>query len=204
MTKQLIGSERDVATHLARERKRRGWSLSQIAARLTEAGWPVGSGTLSKLENGRPGVALRVDHLVAIVEVLGISADELLTPIELIDEAEAKSIAEGAFTRIQELHDAASALQADVLRLDELAEHNPDAYVYVVRQLHSMVERSTRPELDDLAEHVDEVVSHILHESLDRRGLRAPYQFSRRGAVSIPNAEWLEAQTGAGADDGER
>ena len=124
MTGRLfLGTAADVTERLRRERKRHGWSLAQFAERLTEAGWAVGSGTLSKLENGRPGVALRVDHLAAITRVLDISADELLTPIEVLDSDETERVSSLIEVTLSGMQVLADALQAYLTQAESL----PDA-----------------------------------------------------------------------------
>lgn len=204
MTKHWVGGERDAASRLARERKRHGWSLAQFAERLTEAGWAVGSGTLSKLENGRPGVALRVDHLAAITRVLDISADELLTPLELVDEAEGVRIADEVFAHMRQLHTTTAELRAALVRLDDLTELNPDAYSFVVRRLDSMGRHEGGPMAlpRDVERCLDDLVHCVLDESLDRRGLKTPFRtVTFGGGIVTPDASWVETQGGEG--DGE-
>lgn len=69
-------SER-VAVNVRVLRRARGWSVQQLADKLTAAGTPVQRQALTKLENGRRR-KVSVDELYAFARVFGVS-EHLLT-----------------------------------------------------------------------------------------------------------------------------
>ena len=92
---RTLGSERVVAARLAKERKARGWTYENIAKRMDSEGCPIQLSALHKIEKGDPPRRITLDEAIALANVLGVSLEELVVPIELLQHARS------TFTRIR-------------------------------------------------------------------------------------------------------
>lgn len=102
-----IDSEANLAERVARERKRLGLSYQGLADAMAAAGCPVDRSAMYRIESGTPPRRISVDELVAFSRVFDTSVDELLVPVELIDQARAQELVAG-FQRAAETLSAAS------------------------------------------------------------------------------------------------
>lgn len=126
-----IGDEANLALRMARERKAAGLSYEGLAKLMTDAGCGVQGSAIYKIEKGDPPRRVAVNELVALATVLGKSVDDLLTPIEVLDNQRAKEL-------VKELDDTATALMEDVTRVVrvyrewlQLAQVEPELFSYV-------------------------------------------------------------------------
>ena len=88
---RVIGAEETFADRVRIERERRGWSYEATAQALTDAGCPVQSSAIYKIEKAENRRRITLDEAVAFARVFGASLDELLRPV---DEARADRIRE--------------------------------------------------------------------------------------------------------------
>lgn len=88
-------AEADLAQRIAHERERRGWSYEAVAKLMARAGCPMQATTVFKIEKGTPRPRrVTVDELVAFSRVFGLGVEELLIPIELIEQRRARAVIE--------------------------------------------------------------------------------------------------------------
>jgi transcriptional regulator with XRE-family HTH domain len=126
-----IASEANLAKRIAYEREWRGLSYEGLATLMTEHGCAIRGSAIYKIEKGDPPRRVTVDELVALARVFEVTVDELLDPVELIEERHAKELID-EFDRVGEL------LPDAVVRLFELwtnylmlGMNNPELHEYV-------------------------------------------------------------------------
>lgn len=123
-----------------------GLTLEALSERVTEVGWPMGLGTLSKIERGDRGVA--ADDLVALARALDVGIDDLVRTSESVDEDELRDLV----NRWVDTHDAhAQAVfrqnqareqyERATAKLRETVESSPEAEAAVRRALASRLGR---------------------------------------------------------------
>lgn len=81
---RATGHESNLAARIAVERQARGWSYEGLAKRMTDAGYPIQSSAIFKIEKGNPPRRIAVDELVGLSAVFGMSVEDLLTPIGVV------------------------------------------------------------------------------------------------------------------------
>lgn len=128
---RTIASESNLARRIAFERDARGLSYEALATLLTDAGCAIQGSAIYKIEKGVPPRRVTVDELVALSAVFGMSLDDLLTPIELVEQKRAQEIA-------GELRQVVEALGADAERMlrlfleyNRLAAKSPELLEYM-------------------------------------------------------------------------
>lgn len=87
---RTVYRERSVAQRVAYERDKRGMSVESLAKRMEEVGCPIQVSALYRLEKAEPPRRITVDELVAFSEVFGIGVEELMLPIEVVEDREIK------------------------------------------------------------------------------------------------------------------
>ncbi len=111
-----------VRRRLRELRAERGLTLQQVAERAS-----IDLSTLSRLESGKRRLAL--DHLPALAEALGVSADDLLSPRERPDprvRRPPQQLADGLTLWPLTRHGPAAGLHAFRLRIDAERSVPPD------------------------------------------------------------------------------
>jgi transcriptional regulator with XRE-family HTH domain len=88
-----IGGETNLARRIERERRARGWSYDTLAKAMTEHGCPLTASALFKIEKSDPPRKISVDELVALAMVFDTTIDDLLTPLEMLDDQRATQLA---------------------------------------------------------------------------------------------------------------
>lgn len=141
--RQMYGEE-NLARRIAYERERRTPPLTYagLAKRMTDFGCPIQPNAIYRIEKGVPPRAIRVDELVALAKVFGLTYDELLLPPEIV----------GAHLGIRLFREWAAAHRAieaaeqkedDVLaRIREHLEHYPEGVEAVAEALDEWAESS--------------------------------------------------------------
>ena len=135
--KRSIASEANLAKRIAYERESRGLSYEGLASLMTDRGCAIQGSAIYKIEKGDPPRRVTVDELVALKQVFEVSIDELLTPMELIEQRQAKELIE-ELDRVAELSAETAvrlfnmytqyvALAVDNPELGEYVEHHWDA-----------------------------------------------------------------------------
>ncbi len=110
---RAIGGEPNLAARIVRELDARQWSPADLAHRLTDAGCPIQTSAIYKIIKGDPPRKITVDELIALTTVLNTSVDDLLTPVEVLDQQRAKEL-------LQELDEASRAWFRACARLVEV------------------------------------------------------------------------------------
>jgi len=79
---RTVNAEQALAQRIAHERTRRGWSLDGLAVRMRDAGCPIATSAIYKIESGDPPRRITVDELVALAKVFEYDdLSDLLRPI---------------------------------------------------------------------------------------------------------------------------
>jgi transcriptional regulator with XRE-family HTH domain len=89
---RTLASEANLAKRIAYERDRRGLSYEALAAAMTEQGCAIQGSAIYKIEKGDPPRRVTVDELVALAGAFDTTIDELLTPVELLEQLDAKRL----------------------------------------------------------------------------------------------------------------
>lgn len=105
-----LGREDNLAARVARERTDRGLSYEGLAKLMTEAGCPMQGSAIYKIEKGSPRRRISVDELVAFTQVFETTVDDLLTPVEVLDEKRVREL-------LDEMNDADHALFDAIARI---------------------------------------------------------------------------------------
>lgn len=79
-----IAGERTLARRVAMEREARGWSYEGLASRMTDAGCPIQSSAIYKIEKSDPPRRITVDELLAFASVFEASVMDILRPREVV------------------------------------------------------------------------------------------------------------------------
>src|SRR5206468_3991414 len=64
-----VGNEANLARRIAAEREAHGWSYEGLAKRMTDAGFPIQSTAIFKIEKGKPPRRITVDEMVGFAKV---------------------------------------------------------------------------------------------------------------------------------------
>lgn len=114
--RSVVGGERNLAVRIERERNRRGLTYDALAKLMTQAGCPIQGSALFKIEKSEPPRRITVDELVALAQVFQTTVEDLLTPLEILEQEWARAVA-------AELQDAEAELRrATVVLLSLLTE----------------------------------------------------------------------------------
>lgn len=105
-----IEAEVNLARRIAVERKRRDLSYEGLAKLLGDAGCPIAGSAIYKIENGEPPRRVTVDELVALSHVFKVPVDELLLPMELLNQRRAQEL----IARLRDLDGRFVALAEDM------------------------------------------------------------------------------------------
>lgn len=113
-----------VAQRLRRERARNGWSAGDVVELLTGNRCRMRRGAIKDIEDGKQPIKL--NEAVALAQVLGVGLDNLLTPVEDLDNEEAAALANEAIAEIVEATEAealAIRRMRDAIEALETATH---------------------------------------------------------------------------------
>lgn len=127
-----IGAEDNLADRIARERQLRGWSYETLAERMTNAGCSIQGSAIYKIEKGNPRRRITVDELLAFAKVFEVTLDNLLTPIDELDDAIARELQTAMMDRYSSLLNAAEEYVAVLGQVLTLHKDNRDVYDYIV------------------------------------------------------------------------
>ena len=126
-----IGAEAILAERIRRERSKRGWSPADLAKQMTAAGCSLTTSAVYKIENREAPRRISVDELIALTQILGTTVEDLLTPIEVLDQERARRL-------LVDLDDADKDLSAAMVmvyalheELFMLAADEPELFEYV-------------------------------------------------------------------------
>jgi len=121
-----LGSEDGLARRVEHERMRRNWSPAGLARLVTKAGAPMNQSAIWKIENGTPRRKITVDEALAFAAVFEVPLEELLLPVELVEEQELRRLLEARHERWLAVAQAESELEAAEAALDKYLESHPE------------------------------------------------------------------------------
>ncbi|KAA1422496.1 helix-turn-helix domain-containing protein [Mumia zhuanghuii] len=123
-----IDAEANLARRIERERNRRGLSYEALSKDMTAIGCSINASSIYKIEKGDPPRRVTVDELVALTRVFETTMEDLLTPVEVLDQRRAQELLASIDTAEDALvHAIAGVLEANAelfaLRDTELNEY---------------------------------------------------------------------------------
>lgn len=130
-----VESEANLARRIARERDARGLSYEALAKLMTDVGCPIQGSAIFKIEKGDPPRRITVDELVAFGLVFGVAPEDLLVPMELIEQRHAHELIEKLSGVSTQVEDLATDCYRAALELLRLSRSNRDLYEYVSNHL---------------------------------------------------------------------
>jgi len=104
-----------VARRLDHEQKKRGWSNAKLAQRMGRAGCAMDPSALSKIKAGKRKI--NVEELASFAQVLAVSVQDLLKPLELALSTEINEVLEELDERRHALMEASNAAAAAVQKV---------------------------------------------------------------------------------------
>lgn len=129
----LLGGNDDVADRIRTERERRGWTYRELAEQMAREGCVIAASTLQRIEKGsgpgRPRPKIGVEELVAACRVFEISPDELLTPIELVNQARAQRLIDDISSAVQGIWTSAERAYGLMVEANGLGDAEASAYI---------------------------------------------------------------------------
>ncbi len=138
---RTVNSEANLARRIEMLRTERGWSYERLARAMTDVGCKIQATSLHKVERGDKQTGklrrITVNELSALSEVFGISTDDLLTDVELIEQERAHELVKEIRQCMSDFADIASANFDALWKLYELAYANEELAEYVTHQLDS-------------------------------------------------------------------
>ncbi len=120
----LLFSEGNAAARIALEREVRGWSTTELAARMTRVGVPMNQTAVWRIENGTPRRKITLDEALGFARVFELPLEELMSPpLEGVD-IEGRRIVQEAIEAFYETREAQDRLhRAVVATADYIAAH---------------------------------------------------------------------------------
>lgn len=198
---ELVGDEANLAVRVRRERTARGWSLAEMARRM-DLDPPMPHTAVYRIENGTR--TIRVDELIAFTRAFGLQVADLLTPVDLVGQAEAEEIAKAMWGAMRDVHSACQRLGAALVELKALHASNPDAGEYLLRRLAEPIRTARSGDLDPLGEAWSEAADTAIGECYgavysDREAHPVMFLWAPGvGAVPDPDASFRQPRGGAG------
>lgn len=117
----LLFSEKNLAERVGLERRVRGWSTGELAARMTEVGHPMNQSAVWRIENGAPRRRINLDEALGFSIVFELPLEELMSPPQEAMDFRSRQL-------VQEVVDAYRASREARERLDR-AQQAVAAYV---------------------------------------------------------------------------
>ncbi len=130
-----------VARRLDHEQKKRRWSNAELAQRMGRAGCAMDPSALSKIKGGTRKI--NVEELATFAEVLAVSVQDLLKPLELALATEINErldeLDESRHALMEASNAAAAAVQKVCLLLTEAGHLTPKMMQAAVQQETAML-----------------------------------------------------------------
>ena len=123
---RVVRAERNVADRIAFERQQRGWTLEGLAKRMSDAGCPINSSAIYKIESGDPPRRVTVDELVALSMVFETDVADLLIPIALVNNKRARKLYGDVDASFDDVARGAGRLLNALLAYLDVVEHEPE------------------------------------------------------------------------------
>ncbi|MCG6499368.1 helix-turn-helix transcriptional regulator [Kitasatospora sp. A2-31] len=120
----LLYSEGNAAARIALEREVRGWSTTELAARMTRAGVPMNQTAVWRIENGAPRRKITLDEALGFARVFELPLEKLMSPPLAGVDIEGRRIVQEAVEAFYETREAQDRLhRAVVATVDYIAAH---------------------------------------------------------------------------------
>lgn len=145
---RTVANERNLAARIGHEREQRGWTLEGTAKRMAEVGYPIQPTAIYKIEKGDPPRRITVDELVGFATVFGTTVDNLLLPLELVHDQEARRLFEESTRAADDLLRAIN----ECIRLDVML-YRHDGTPTMRKLLDLADEQASLPFLTELGGH---------------------------------------------------
>ena len=142
---RAIGGEANLAQRIVRELAYRGWSPAELARRMKEAGCPIGTSSVYKILDEKKPRTISVDELIGIARVFDTTTDDLLTPIEALDQRRAKELLHSLDEADEHIMDGVSGELEAMIELFRLARDNKELHDYVVNHRYRAGGGSGKP-----------------------------------------------------------
>lgn len=122
----LLYSEGNAAARVALERETRGWSTTELAARMTKAGVAMNQTAVWRIENGKPRRKITLDEALGFARVFELPLEELMSPpLEGID-LEGRRVVQEAVEAFYESRDAQDRLHEAVVGIADYLRAHPE------------------------------------------------------------------------------
>ncbi|MFF3918299.1 helix-turn-helix domain-containing protein [Streptomyces sp. NPDC001852] len=121
----LLYSEGNAAARIALEREVRGWSTTELAARMTKAGVPMNQTAVWRIENGNPRRKITLDEALGFSRVFELPLDELMSPPLQGVDLEGRRIVQEAVEAFYEVRDVEDRLHRAVVATSDYIESRP-------------------------------------------------------------------------------
>ncbi len=130
----LLYSEGNAAARIALERETRGWSTTELAARMTKAGVPMNQTAVWRIENGNPRRKITLDEALGFTRVFELPLEELMSPpLEGID-LEGRRLVQEAVEAFYASRDAQDRLHTAVVAVATYLRAHPDGSAGIHQQ----------------------------------------------------------------------
>lgn len=130
----LLYSEDNAAARVALEREVRGWSTTELAARMTKAGVPLNQTAVWRIENGSPRRKITLDEALGFARVFELPLEELMAPpLEGVD-LEGRRVVQEAVEAFYGSRDAQDRLHHAVVATAEYLRAKPEGSAGIHQQ----------------------------------------------------------------------
>lgn len=111
-----LQNERELARRVSYERQLREWTYEGLAKRLTDAGCPIQGSAIYKIEKDDPPRRITVNELVALGAVFELAVEELLVPVEFVENREAIDVLSSLSDQVDMLRHSSTKIIASIGR----------------------------------------------------------------------------------------
>lgn len=147
---RTVGTEDSLAQRIRAERERRGWTYEALASRMEAVGCPIQPSAIYKVEKGKPRRRVTVDEFVALANVFELELADLLLPIELVSDREARRLLDRYLHAEEAMEEAAQSAREAFEALRALVADRPDTFEALVATLRSWIGGRRSPATADL------------------------------------------------------
>ncbi|QMU67179.1 helix-turn-helix domain-containing protein [Streptacidiphilus sp. P02-A3a] len=120
-------SEGNAAARVGLEREVRGWSTTELAARMTKAGVPMNQTAVWRIENSTPRRKITLDEALGFARVFELPLEELMSPPLAGLDVEARRLIQEAVEAFVEKQAAEDRLHHAVVATAAYLQGHPDA-----------------------------------------------------------------------------
>ena len=125
-TMPVLYSEDNVAARVALEREVRGWSTTELAARMTRLGVPMNQTAVWRIENGAPRRKITLDEALGFARVFELPLEELMSaPLEGLD-IEGRQLVQAVVEAFYESRDLQTRLEEAVAAVTRYTREHPE------------------------------------------------------------------------------